>query len=84
MITDLATEALRTSSRQLAVLAPQLAELTTTRDQAILSLRSEGWGYDRIAAAAGLSKQRIVQIVKRLDSRTDPLTNHAERCTLTT
>lgn len=52
-----------------AALDDALLELGQPRLQAISTLRQDGWSYDRIAAAVGLSKGRVAQLVREADER---------------
>ena len=45
-----------------ASLDDALAELAMPRLRAVAQLRRQGWSYDRIAAATGLSKGRVAQL----------------------
>jgi hypothetical protein len=45
-----------------AALDVELERLADVRIAAIRKLRSDGWSYDRIAAATGLSKSRVQQL----------------------
>jgi hypothetical protein len=40
----------------------ELEAVARVRLQAVADLRGEGWSYDRIAAATGLSKARVAQL----------------------
>lgn len=43
----------------------EITEIRELRDQAIAELRARGWGYDRIAAALGITKARVQQLVNK-------------------
>lgn len=45
-----------------AALDAELERLADVRIAAISQLRADGWSYDRIAAATGLSKPRVQQL----------------------
>jgi DNA-directed RNA polymerase specialized sigma24 family protein len=45
-----------------AALDTELERLAEVRIAAIRQLRADGWSYDRIAAATGLSKPRVQQL----------------------
>jgi hypothetical protein len=45
-----------------AALDVELERLAEVRIAAIAQLRADGWSYDRIAAATGLSKPRVQQL----------------------
>jgi DNA-directed RNA polymerase specialized sigma24 family protein len=53
-----------------AALDAELERLAKVRLKAVHRLRREGWSYDRIAAATGLSKGRIAQLSKDPRGRT--------------
>ena len=42
----------------------ELEKVTQVRFDAIRELRAAGWSYNRIAAEAGISKQRVAQIAR--------------------
>jgi hypothetical protein len=42
--------------------APLLERIAAVRLTAVRRLRDDGWSYDRIAAATGLSKGRVQQL----------------------
>ena len=42
----------------------EITEIRKVRDEGIAELRAAGWGYDRIAAALGITKARVAQLVK--------------------
>ena len=46
-----------------AALDAELEAFAVVRIRAIRALRKEGWSYDRIAKATGLSKGRVAQLV---------------------
>ena len=45
-----------------AALDSELERIAAVRLDAVRRLRGEGWSYDRIAAATGLSKGRVAQL----------------------
>ena len=47
-----------------AALDAELARLAAVRYDAVRELRAQGWSYDKLAAAAGLSKSRVAQLVR--------------------
>jgi hypothetical protein len=47
-----------------AALDTELEQLAKVRLKAVRHLRRDGWSYDRIAVATGLSKGRIAQLSK--------------------
>ena len=52
-----------------AALDRELEMLADVRLKAIRQLRSQGWSYDRIAEATGLSKGRVAQLVNASRAR---------------
>ena len=46
------------------VLLGELERVADVRLRALSTLRDEGWSYDRIARASGLSKARVAQLVR--------------------
>lgn len=54
-----------------AAMEVELGQLATVRLEAIAKLREQGWSYDRIAEAGGLSKGRVAQLVWELQRRAD-------------
>jgi DNA-directed RNA polymerase specialized sigma24 family protein len=46
-----------------------LAELALPRLRAVAELRSQGWSYDRIAAATNLSNGRVTQLAREARAR---------------
>lgn len=55
------------ATRRLAEIQRQVAEASAEVDEAVLDTRAtEGWGLDRLAAAAGVSKSRMQKRVNRL------------------
>ena len=47
-----------------AALDAELEQIARVRFAAVRALRREGWSYDRIALATGLSKGRVAQLVR--------------------
>jgi len=47
-----------------AALDAELERIARVRLAAVRRLRTDGWSYDRIAAATGLSKGRVAQLSK--------------------
>jgi uncharacterized protein YerC len=47
-----------------AALDAELEQIARVRLRAIAHLRGEGWTYDRIEAATGLSKARVAQLAR--------------------
>ena len=45
-----------------AALDAELERVAAVRLRAVRQLRSDGWSYDRIAEATGLSKARVAQL----------------------
>ncbi len=43
----------------------EIGEIRQVRDEGIAEMRRQGLGYDRIAAALGISKARVQQLVKK-------------------
>lgn len=54
--------AIKTVGDTFAALDAELARIASVRLEAVGSLRKQGWSYDRIAAATGLSKGRVAQL----------------------
>lgn len=52
-----------------AALDDALAVISLPRLRAVARLRSEGWSYDRIAAATSLSKPRVAQLAREARER---------------
>ena len=52
-----------------ASLADALAELAQPRLRVVAELRRQGWSYDRIADATGLSKGRVAQLSREARTR---------------
>lgn len=48
-----------------AALDGELERIAAVRLAAVRQLRADGWSYDRIAAATGLSKGRVQQLSKK-------------------
>lgn len=57
-----------------AAMEIELGRLATVRLEALAKLRADGWSYDRIAEATGLSKGRVAQLVWELQRRGDEKT----------
>jgi hypothetical protein len=47
-----------------AALDAELERIAQVRLHAVRRLRAQGWSYDRIAEATGLSKGRVAQLVR--------------------
>ena len=47
-----------------AALDAEMEQLARVRIRAVAELRAEGWSYERIAHATGLSKARVAQLAK--------------------
>lgn len=47
-----------------AALDHELERVAEVRLRAVAALRQQGWSYDRIAAATGLSKGRVAQLAR--------------------
>lgn len=47
-------------------------EVSALRDDAIRSLREAGESYGSIAAASGLTRSRVVQLLQRVEESADP------------
>ena len=47
-----------------AMLHVELDRIAAVRIRAVRTLRAQGWSYDRIAHASGLSKARVAQLVR--------------------
>lgn len=54
-------------SRRLGELQAETEKAHAERNLAILELRAEGWGLDRLASAAGVTKSRMQQLVNALE-----------------
>jgi DNA-directed RNA polymerase specialized sigma24 family protein len=52
-----------------AALDTELERIAKVRRRAVRRLRRQGWSYDRIAEATGLSKGRVAQLSKDLRHR---------------
>lgn len=63
---DNALSTIRAVNDSFAALDAQLERLAAVRLHAVRSLRSEGWSYDRLAAATGLSKARVAQLSRKV------------------
>jgi DNA-directed RNA polymerase specialized sigma24 family protein len=57
-------EQVRAVGDAFAALDAELERVAKVRLRAVAQLRRDGWSYDRIAAATGLSKGRVAQLVK--------------------
>ena len=55
-----------------AALDGELERFAKVRLAAIAALRADGWSYDRIAAATGLSKARVAQLSSEVSARRSP------------
>jgi uncharacterized protein YerC len=53
---------IRAVSDTFAAMDAELARFADVRYAAIVQLRRQGWSYERLAAASGLSKARIAQL----------------------
>jgi DNA-directed RNA polymerase specialized sigma24 family protein len=53
---------IRATADTFAALDAELERIAAVRLAAVARLRTEGWSYDRIAAATGLSKGRVAQL----------------------
>ena len=49
-----------------AAMDTEMERIAKVRLRAVRRLRNDGWSYDRIAAATGLSKGRVAQLSKDL------------------
>jgi hypothetical protein len=47
-----------------AALDDEMARIAAVRLTAVRQLRRDGWSYDRLAAATGLSKGRVAQLCR--------------------
>src|SRR4051794_23631713 len=61
---DAPVEIVRAVGDAFAALDQELGVLADLRLRAMRELRREGWSYDRIATATGLSKGRVAQLIK--------------------
>lgn len=52
-----------------AALDGELERLARPRLEAVRALRRDGWSYDRIATATGLSKGRVAQLARDVRGR---------------
>lgn len=52
-----------------AALDAELAKLAEVRYAAVRELRAAGWSYEKLAAASGLSKSRVAQLVRTVAHR---------------
>jgi len=52
-----------------AALDAELAKLAEVRYSAVRELRAQGWSYEKLAAASGLSKSRVAQLVRTVTHR---------------
>ena len=62
-------DTIRGVSAAFSAMDVELGRFATVRLEAIAKLRAEGWSYDRIADATGLSKGRVAQLVWELQRR---------------
>lgn len=60
---------LQAISARLAAGQAEQEKLHKERNEVILELRSQGWGLDKLAAAAGVTKSRMQQLVKKLEGK---------------
>ena len=57
-------EIIRDVGDAFAALDAELARYADIRLNALIRLRADGWSYDRIAAATGLSKDRVARLAR--------------------
>lgn len=64
-----AVEKVRGVGDVLATLEAEYERLNALRMDALVALRGEGLGYDAIAAATGLSRSRVAQLLRQARAR---------------
>ena len=62
-------ETIRATGQVFNALEDAILEIGEPRLRAIARLRADGWSYDRLVAATGLSKTRVAQLVREARDR---------------